>query len=119
MVRPTAATMLAQDTEGLTSYSGVAAALNEAFTWPDGRVVNRQQVERWSARGTLNKMGQTPPSPEYRRRKVARTSPSKMFYPSPWVQWARAGVPESRTAPGAKMRGWRNTGWTVPVERAS
>ena len=108
MARPTAATMLALDPEGLTSYSGVAAALNEAFDWPDGRRIDRRQVERWNARRTLNKLGQAPPSPDRRRRNVARTRPSRLFYAQPWVQWARAGVP-----------GPRNKGWTVPVEGAS
>ena len=106
MARPTAAVMLAQDPEGLTSYSGVAAALNQAFDWPDHRVIDRRQVERWNARGTLNKLGQVPPSPERRRRKAARTEPSRLFYARPWVQWARAGVP-----------GPRNKGWTYPVEK--
>ena len=106
MARPTAAAQAADHPQALAGWSAVAAVLNDAFTWPDGRVLDRRQVERWHVRRTLNKMGQAPPSPVRTRRKVPRTAPRVLFEAGAWVQWARAGVP-----------GPRNLGWTIPVER--
>ena len=105
MARPTGAQLLQRDPSKPTGYSGVAAALNQAFVWPPDKVIDRRQVERWDARRTRNKLGQVPPSP---RRKVAdapRTAPSRLHIPAQWIEWARAGVP-----------GFRNHGWVIPED---
>ena len=118
MARPDAAGVMAEHPGEPAGYSVVARALNEAFDWPDGREISRQQVEAWHVRRTLNQMGQPPPSPSVILRGVPRTAPRALFDVAQWVQWARAGVPESRDAPGAKARGWHGTGWTVPAEKS-
>jgi hypothetical protein len=121
MARPRAADLMAEQSRQHPGYSGVAAALNAAFDWPDGRVIDRRQVERWHARRTLNQAGQAPPSPVRKRRGVPRTSPKVIFDPADWIEWARPGVPgaaAARPVSGPGVRGWRNMGWTVPVAKS-
>ena len=101
MARPTAVSQL--DTAAPVSYSGVAAALNRAFTWPAGKFIDRRQVERWHMRRTRNQLGQLPPSPLRKRRNEPRTAAKVIFDPVAWIEWARPGVP-----------GPRNKGWVVP-----
>jgi len=117
MARPTAVDALLKHPDDPAGYSAVAAVLNAAFDWPDGRVIDRRQIERWHSRRTLNQMGQAPPSPVRKRRDVPRTAPKVLFDPMAWVQWARAGVPARADPPREGQPGWRATGWVVPVEQ--
>jgi len=97
----------------------MAAALNATFDWPDGRVIDRRQVEQWDKRRTLNQMSQPPPSPLLKRRNVPRTAPKRIHDPAAWIEWARAGVPAGPPVPVPGKRGLSPAGWTVPVEKAS
>lgn len=87
-------------------YSVVAQALNDAYEWPDGRVVSRQSVENWHLDRTPNKARQLPPSPVATDPEAPRSQPYYIFDTDDWVDWVRAGV-----------RGERRKGWVVPVPR--
>ena len=87
-------------------YTVVAAQLNHAYVWPGGREINRQQVEAWHLRRTLNKSQQLPPSAVSENPDAARTEPRWEFETMAWIEWARPGVP-----------GPRRSGWTVPRPR--
>jgi hypothetical protein len=97
-------------TEG--GFQAVANLLNRVFDWDatgNHKPVYRQQVAAWHAHGTLNRLGQLPPSPVTKRLTAARTTPFWIFDTtdaSPWVDWAAAGVP-----------GTDGKGWAVPVRR--
>jgi len=80
-------------------YSVVAAELNRIFA--PQPPVSRQQVDRWSRRGTRNHDGQPPPGPDVKHPDPPRTQPRYEFDTAAWVTWFRAGVP------GPRGKGWR------------
>jgi hypothetical protein len=89
-------------------YQAAADALNNAYEWPDGRVISRQNVQAWDVRRTPNQNRQLPPSAldvPYQPTSPGRP-PTRQFDPRHWVNWAAPGVP-----------GQRNSGWVVPVPR--
>jgi len=85
-------------------YQVVATALNLAYSWPDGRTVDRRQVEMWFIRETLNKDGEPPPHEVDTDDEAPRTQPFYIFETDHWVVWVAPGVP-----------GERRRGWVIPV----
>lgn len=85
-------------------YQVVATVLNDTYIWPDGRVIDRRQVEMWFIRQTVNQAGEKPPEPVAEDAEAPRTQPFYIFDTTPWVAWVQPGVP-----------GQRGAGWVVPV----
>jgi hypothetical protein len=84
-------------------YQVVATALN-GLHWPDGRTVDRRQVEMWFVRQTRNHNGDPPPEPVSENPQAGHSEPYYEFGTGPWATWALGGV-----------RGTNGRGWVYPV----
>jgi hypothetical protein len=90
-------------------FAAVAEYMNAKLVFPgkEPEKITRQQVQAWSARGTVNQAGQLPPSPVREVTQPHRTADRLQFDLDAWVDWARPGVP-----------GPRRKGWIVPKGKA-